>query len=80
MRDEPTSGWALEDLQSTNGSFVNDQRVERTILRDGDLLKFGAAILKFLSGTNVEAAYHEEIYQMTIVDGLTGVHQRRQAE
>jgi two-component system cell cycle response regulator len=70
--------WQVEDLGSTNGSFVNDQRLQRpTPLRDGDMLRFGTAILKFLSGSNIESAYHEAIYNMTILDGLTGVHNKR---
>jgi diguanylate cyclase (GGDEF)-like protein len=67
----------FEDLGSTNGSFVNDRRVERAVLKDGDIIRVGAAILKFLSGANVEAAYHEEIYRLTILDALTGVHNKR---
>jgi diguanylate cyclase (GGDEF)-like protein len=70
-------GWCLEDLASTNGSFVNDIRVTRKPLADGDQVRIGEAIYKFLSGSNVESAYHEEIYRMTILDGLTGVHNKR---
>jgi diguanylate cyclase (GGDEF)-like protein len=70
-------GWGVEDLGSTNGVYVNDKRVARKQLRDGDLLRLGGAILKFLSGSNVEAAYHEEIYRMSIMDALTGVHNKR---
>jgi diguanylate cyclase (GGDEF)-like protein len=69
--------WMFEDLGSTNGSYVNDVPVQRSILRDSDFLKIGAAIFKFLSGAGVEAAYHEEIYRMTIIDGLTGAHNKR---
>jgi diguanylate cyclase (GGDEF)-like protein len=69
--------WMIEDLGSTNGSYVNDVPVQRSILRDADFLKIGAAIFKFLSGAGVEASYHEEIYRMTIVDGLTGAHNKR---
>ena len=69
--------WVAEDLQSTNGSYVNDVPIQRSPLRDGDFLKIGAAIFKFLSGAGVEASYHEEIYRMTIVDALTGAHNKR---
>jgi diguanylate cyclase (GGDEF)-like protein len=70
-------GWSVEDLQSTNGSYVNDEAVTRQQLRDGDFVKIGAAIFKFLTGSSVEASYHEEIYRMTIVDALTGAHNKR---
>jgi two-component system cell cycle response regulator len=69
--------WTVEDLQSTNGSYVNDVPVTKSVLRDADFVKIGAAIFKFLSGSGVEAAYHEEIYKMTIVDALTGAHNKR---
>ena len=75
FRDE--SGWKVEDLQSTNGTHVNDEKVSTQALSDGDLLRFGVAICKFLSGDNIEAAYHEEIYRLSIMDGLTDVHNKR---
>jgi pSer/pThr/pTyr-binding forkhead associated (FHA) protein len=65
------SGWKVCDLGSTNGSYVNDNQITDHGLRDGDLLKIGNAIFKFLIGGNIESAYHEEIYRMTIIDGLT---------
>ena len=70
-------GFHLEDLGSTNGSYVNDIEVSRDRLRTGDLVKIGGAILKFIQGGNIESLYHEEIYQMTIVDGLTQIHNKR---
>jgi diguanylate cyclase (GGDEF)-like protein len=44
---------------------------------NGDRIKIGPTIFKFLSGQDVEAQYHEEIYRMTIIDGLTQVHVKR---
>ena len=46
-------------------------------MRDGDQLKIGQAILKFLEGGSVETSYHEEIYRLMTYDGLTGVHNKR---
>src|SRR3954469_2520033 len=66
------------DLNSTNGTYLNDQEVlEEMPLRSGDYVKVGGSIFKFLSGGNIETLYHEEIYQLTIVDGLTQVNNKR---
>jgi diguanylate cyclase (GGDEF)-like protein len=69
--------WWLADLGSTNGTFVNEEKIDRRQLQDGDQIRFGDAIFKFLNGQNIESAYHEEIYRMTILDGLTGIHNKR---
>ena len=64
----------LTDLGSTNGSYVADVLVEEPVhLRSGDLVRVGDVIFKYLAGGNIETAYHEEIYRMTICDGLTGL-------
>jgi adenylate cyclase len=34
-------GLAIEDLGSTNGTFLNDERVTTAIAKDGDVVKFG---------------------------------------
>ena len=70
-------GWRVRDLGSTNGSYVNDRPIREHELRDGDLVKIGNAIFKFLTGGNIESAYHEEIYRMTIIDGLTQAYNKR---
>jgi two-component system cell cycle response regulator len=67
----------LRDLGSTNGTYVNDELVDEYVLRDGDLIKIGRCIFKFLSGNNIENAYHEEIYRLTTIDGLTQVYNKR---
>jgi len=67
----------VRDLGSTNGTYVNDVPVKELELRDADLLKIGRTIFKFLSGNNVEHAYHEEIYRLTTIDGLTQVFNKR---
>ena len=51
----------LRDMGSTNGTYVNDEMIDEYVLRDGDFIKVGRCIFKFLSGNNIENAYHEEI-------------------
>lgn len=41
--------WMLKDLQSTNGTYVNDKRVEKQELVDNDLVKFGQCLCRFKS-------------------------------
>lgn len=65
------------DRNSTNGTYVNDEPIDEEPLRDGDQLKIGRTIFKFLSGSNVEASYHDEIYKLTTTDGLTQVFNKR---
>ena len=67
----------IRDLGSTNGTYVNDEQIEERTLTDGDLIKIGRTIFKFLSGGNIERAYHEEIYRLTTVDGLTQIFNKR---
>jgi two-component system, cell cycle response regulator len=72
---------SVEDLGSTNGTIVNDEHIEAPLrLRNGDLVKIGRTIFKFIASNNIEAAYHDEIYRMTTVDGLTQVFNRRYFE
>jgi len=70
-------GYYAVDLQSTNGTFVNDVPSSIRKLHDGDYLRVGNCIYRFLAGGNVEAEYHEEIYRLTIIDGLTDIHNKR---
>ncbi|MHB1844018.1 MAG: GGDEF domain-containing protein [Deltaproteobacteria bacterium] len=67
----------VRDLGSTNGTLVNDRKIDEYVLRNGDLVKIGRTIFKFIAGGDIEQLYHEEIYRLTTVDGLTQVANRR---
>ncbi|MGE3671222.1 MAG: FHA domain-containing protein, partial [Polyangiaceae bacterium] len=72
-RVESVAGiYQVQDLGSTNGTYVNDRRVETHRLQDGDRVGVGKILMKFLDSNNIEAQYHKEIYDLMTIEGLTG--------
>ncbi|HEX9295444.1 MAG TPA: GGDEF domain-containing protein [Polyangiaceae bacterium] len=71
------TNYRVKDLGSTNGTYVNDLLINEHELHDGDQIKIGRTILKFMTGSNIEASYHEEIYRMMTFDGLTQIYNKR---
>jgi diguanylate cyclase (GGDEF)-like protein len=71
-----TNYW-IADNNSTNGTFLNDEPVREKRLKDGDQIQIGRSILKFMTGENIEVHYHEEIYRLMTIDGLTHIFNRR---
>ncbi len=67
----------IEDLGSTNGTFLNDVQVTESPLDNGVQIKIGRSILKYMTGNDVEARYHEEIYRLMMTDALTHALNKR---
>lgn len=68
----------VEDSASTNGIFVDGQRIQKQVLREGDVVYLGpetAIRLEFSADT--DALLRVRQYQNSIVDDLTGIHNRR---
>ncbi|HEY8155722.1 MAG TPA: GGDEF domain-containing protein [Myxococcota bacterium] len=73
-------GVRLRDLGSTNGTWLNGREIGHEAeaeLRTGDRVELVGIAFKFLDGNDLEAQYHEELYQLAIVDGLTRTFNRR---
>ena len=71
----------VEDLGSTNGTYVNGQPIHgRTVLHSGDRFQTAAVHFKFLHEEDVENAYHLAIYELVSRDGLTEVYNKRKYE
>ena len=68
----------VQDRDSLNGTYVDERRVRGpTPLEGGQSLRLGGVIFKVLRGADLERRYHEEIYRMAIIDGLTAIHNKR---
>jgi diguanylate cyclase (GGDEF)-like protein len=75
--ESTTDGFLLVDEGSTNGTFVNDVKVDRRALAAGDRFRVGGHIFKFLADDDIEAQYHECVYSMATRDGLTTAFNKR---
>jgi len=66
-------GIAVRDMGSLNGTFVNDQRLDAArSLVDGDLIRCGNTILKFLKEGKIENVHYGKMYDLATTDQLTG--------
>jgi two-component system cell cycle response regulator len=63
----------IVDDGSTNGTYVDQARITRHALRDGDRFECGNVLLKYIASGNIEGAYHQELQRLATHDGLTGV-------
>jgi hypothetical protein len=47
----------VEDLGSTNGTFVNNKKVKRQLLRDGDVIAIGSFRIQYLSASEEPSGF-----------------------
>ncbi len=71
------NSYSLIDLGSANGSFVQGERIESRVLKDGDQVQLGpGAIFRYsLTDTNQKAVL-EKLYSTSVTDALTGARNR----
>lgn len=68
----------VEDLGTTNGTYINDKRVDhRTPLRDGDIIRLGTILLKFYAHNNIDNVFHDKIYRMATIDTGTQIFNKK---
>jgi len=56
---ETEKGWVLIDLNSTNGCYVNGNRVREHNLQDGDVIAVGHHQLSFVAASSGLPSYRE---------------------
>ncbi len=72
------AGFEIEDLGSSNGTFINDNRVTgKVILKDGDLIRLGTILFKFYATENAESLAVDKIYRMATIDAGTDIFNKK---
>jgi len=67
----------IEDLGSTNGTFVNGERVAKHVLQNGDQVHISSdTLFKFARGGEAEQILLREMHQMANYDAVTGIHNK----
>jgi diguanylate cyclase (GGDEF)-like protein len=70
--------WFVEDQESTNGTFVQGERVEQAVLHDGDTLQIGPrATFRYSLVDSRQEAVLRDLYESSRLDALTGVFNRK---
>jgi diguanylate cyclase (GGDEF)-like protein len=68
----------IEDLDSTNGTFLDHNRMTASCeLTGGEMVNFGNVLVKFLLHGSAEHDYHHQLYDSVYRDSLTEVQNRR---
>jgi diguanylate cyclase (GGDEF)-like protein len=70
--------WVVEDLGSTNGTWIDDQRVGARRLADGDRIQIGTeVIVRFHFLDDLEAQLQQQLYESAVRDPLTRAYNRK---
>jgi two-component system cell cycle response regulator len=65
----------VSDFNSTNGTYLNDQKLapgKAIEVKNGDLLKMGNMIFKFIGKGKIDNVFHKDILYLASRDDLTG--------
>lgn len=71
-----TTGYEVIDLESTNGTHVNEVRVTRCPLQHEDLLVVGNTAFRYLAAADLDSAFAAVVSRIPHTDGLTQVPNR----
>jgi len=67
----------IKDLESTNGTYVNGERIEQSPIHGGDKIQVGDTVLSLSYSDELEKEYHAKLFNYAVRDTHTGLYNRR---
>lgn len=68
----------LEDLRSTNGTYINGEKIQKALLQDGDTIQISQnTILKFSLLDDEQSVAEMQRYEMGVKDPVTNIFNKR---
>ncbi len=77
IRNRELEQITIEDLGSTNGTYVNGQFIRQGVIRTGDKIGIGDTVLALSYNDELEEEYHSRLFSFAATDALTGLYNRR---
>lgn len=65
--------FTVTDLNSSNGTLVNNLPATCVQLHDGDKIRMGDVLFKFVLQDTIDAQFHQEVHRLIHYDQLTGL-------
>jgi len=68
----------IEDLNSSNGTLINGNRIDSNTLKDGDKIRLGdTTILKFTFNDRLDESFQRKMYDAALRDPLTKAYNKK---
>lgn len=68
----------VEDKGSSNGTYVNERKVEgKQALKDQDMIRAGSILLKFFADNSIDSIIQDKIYRMATIDAGTQIFNKQ---
>ena len=67
----------IQDVTSTNGTYVNGEAVDQITLHAGDKIQTGDTVLSLSYNDELEKEYHAKLFNYAVRDAHTGLYNKR---
>ena len=74
---QPDHQVMIRDLGSTNGIYINENRTIQAVLKDGDLVRIGSTVFKYVGPGSIEHLYLNVLSDRARLDGSTGIFNKQ---